>query len=200
GVVDKIPASTEASQLKYIIRAHGLRPSSSLKGQQRWTRHGINAEDLTAVASELAALAGQTAPRLETQLRGKWESPQKLLRRSHQRLRNSLKNGFPPVLGLRRYVFRNGSWQSLESHFVTIVSVPDKLDRKASSYPFTYFDPWGGKKAQGRIHLPSQPVLADKKGHSTSLQVLAPSAKVGVASVRKGEQSELVPLTLIGRW
>ena len=49
-----IPGSSDKSKLLYIIKAHGLQDSESLKGRKRWTRHGINADDLEVIAREYA--------------------------------------------------------------------------------------------------------------------------------------------------
>jgi hypothetical protein len=184
----------------YIIRAHGLRPSTSLSDRQRWTRHGINVEDLSAIATELAALGPVTAPKTEGMLRTGRESPEKLLARLHSRLRNSLKKGAPPVLSLRRYVHRGGTWEALQGHFVTIVRVPEKLPRKSDSFDFTYFDPWGGKKETGRFNIPRMPVLTDSKGTVSCLVADVPKANIGKTNVRNGETTAVVPAVVLGRW
>ncbi|BCX46132.1 hypothetical protein HAHE_00400 [Haloferula helveola] len=200
GVPERIPGSSDKSKLLYIIRAHGIRPSASLKGRNRWTGAGINAEDLADIAEELAAIGGLPNPKTESILLQKREKPDKLLRRSHDRLRDSLKDGFPPVLSLRRYVWRNGAWQALQGHFVTVVMVPEKLERGASSHEFVYFDPWGGKKVRGSFRIPPLPVLSTDGKTSSCLEAVVPDANIGRSKVRSGERTVVVPTVITGRW
>jgi hypothetical protein len=196
----KIPGSSDRSKLLYIIKAHGLQPSTSLQGRKRWTRQGINAEDLTAVAGELAAIGSMPAPRSDQLFRGRWEKPAKLLRRTHDRLRDSLKRGFPPLLSIKRYTYRNDQWQALQGHFVTVVRVPEKIDRKATSFTFTYFDPWHGRKSEGTLRIPTKPVISTDGESSACLEAHVPGADIGRKQVRKGERSVAVPVVVIGRW
>jgi len=199
-VAEAIPGSSDKSKLLYMIRAHGLRPSGSLNDRNRWTKDGVNVEDLNTIAAELAALAARPAPKLDCVLRSGRESQEKLVARMHSRLRNSLKKGFPPVLSLRRYVHRDGHWQALQSHFVTVVRVPDKLARRSSTFDFTYFDPWGGKKERGHFSIPDRPILATPDGESSCLEASIPKANIGKGKVRSGERTVVVPSFLIGRW
>lgn len=199
-IAEKIPGSSDRSKLLYIIKAHGLQPSESLRGRNRWSRHGVNAEDLTAIASELAGIGGLRAPRTENLLLARRESPAKALRRTHRLFRQSLIHGLPPVLSLRRYVSRNGAWVSLDSHFVTVVRVPERLGRGENSLTLTYFDPWGGKKRTATLREPVVPVLSTDGKRTGALEFAAPEADVGKAKVRSGERTFLVPAVAIGRW
>lgn len=200
GAAARLPGESDRSKLLYIIRAHGTRPSASLRGRNRWSGDGVNAEDLTAIAGELAAIGGQRAPRHEALFLGRFDNPRKLLRRCHDRLRDSLRKGFPPVLSLRRHVFRDGAWQTVRGHFVTVVRVPEKLDRKANSFTFTYFDPWSGTKDEGTIRIPPRSVLAADGAESPCLEALVPEAEIGRSQVRAGERNAVVPASAIGRW
>ena len=195
-----IPGTSDRSKLLYIIKAHGLQDSKSLKGRKRWTRDGINADDLQEIAGELAALKGLSSPRSDQLFRSGRESEVKLVDRTHDRLRDSLKRGFPPILSLKRYVFRGGQWQSIQGHFVTIVRVPEKIDRKATSFTFTYFDPWKGKKHEGTFRIPPQPIISVDGTSSSCLEAVVPSADVGRKLVKAGEKSFVVPVGVMGRW
>ena len=195
-----IPGTADRSKLLYIIKAHGLQPSTSLKGRKRWTRHGINAEDLTQVAGELAATNDLRSPRSDQLFRKGREKPLKLVDRLHHRLRDSLIQGFPPILSLKRYVYRQGHWLSLEGHFVSVVCVPEKIDRKATSFAFTYFDPWKGKKHEGTFRIPSEPIISPDGQASSCLEALVPSADIGRNLIKSGERSFVVPVVVIGRW
>jgi hypothetical protein len=199
-VSERIPGASDKSKLLYIIRAHGLRPSTSLKDRKRWTQAGVNVEDLTVIAGELAALTQAPAPRMESLMRNSRETPEKLVSRMHARLRNSLKQGFPPILSLRRYVFRDGKWQAVQGHFVTIVQVPEKIPRRSTNFDFTYFDPWEGQKETGSFTIPEKPVLTDATGAASCLVALAPKANVGKSKVRRGEATAVVPTVILGRW
>ena len=200
GIPEKIPGASDRAKLLFIIKAYGLRPSVSLRDRKRWTRHGVNAEDLTAMAAELAAISGLPAPRNESLLLERRESPEKALRRTHKRFRQSIINGFPPVISLRRFVHRGGNWLSLDSHFVTIVQVPEKLPRHSRDFTVTYFDPWGGKKRTATLRPPVVPVLSTDGKKTGALEFAAPEADVGKSKVRSGERTALVPSLAIGRW
>lgn len=196
---ERIPGSTDRLKLLYIIRAHGLRPSASLRDRKRWSTAGINIEDLADVAEELAAIGGQRAPRIESLIRKNRERPDRHLDRLHDRLRDSLKAGFPPVLNLRRHVLRNGEWITLDGHFVSVVMVPEKLPRKATSFKFTYFDPWGGRKCRGTFRIPERPILAVEGQESSFLEAVVPEARIGRSKLRAGESSVVVPSAMILR-
>lgn len=195
----RIPGTSDRSKLLYIIRAHGLQPSASLRQRKRWNAAGINAEDLTTIAAELAAIGGQPAPHQQSLLRKNRESPERQLRRLHDHLRHSLKAGFPPVVNLRRHVLRDGPWTVLDGHFVTIVMVPEKLPRRSTRFDFTYFDPWGGKKSRGTFAIPDPPVMAAPDGRSPFLAAEVPDARIGSEKLRPGEISAVVPTIMIGR-
>lgn len=196
---ERIPGKSDRSKLLYIIRAHGLQPSSSLKNRKRWCRDGINVEDLTDIATEIARIGGTPALRGESLLRKGRESPERHLDRLHDRLRDSLKDGFPPILNLRRHVLRDGKWIALEGHFVSIVMVPEKLPRRARSFDFIYFDPWGARKCGGTFRAPSQPLMAPDGGEAVFLEADVPQARIGRAMVRAGESTVVVPTVMIGR-
>ncbi|MGB6219742.1 hypothetical protein [Haloferula sp.] len=198
-VAEIIPGKSDRSKLLYIIKAHGLKPSVSLKSRKRWTRDGINPEDLTQIAGELAALKGLPAPKSESLFRKGRETPLKLVDRTHDRLRDSLKRGFPPLLSLKRYVFRQGQWQPIQGHFVTVVRVPEKIDRKATSFTFTYFDPWKGAKHEGTLKIPAEPLISTDNQTSACLESVMPSADIGRKLLKPGEKSFIIPVGFIGR-
>lgn len=195
-----LPGETDRDKLRYVIQSHGLTDSASLRGRKRWSRDGINPEDLADVAGELAALRQLPAPEVRDLFRRSRETPAGHLKRIHGLLAGSLKRGLPPVLSLRRYVQRGGRWESVQSHFVTVVGVPKKLPRGDASFSFTYFDPWGGRRAVGHLALPAMSLLADPSGRPTSLVALVPDADVGSRKVRAGEPTAVVPAVAIGRW
>lgn len=196
---EAIPGDSDRLKLLYIIRAHGLQPSNSLRNRKRWSSGGINAEDLTEIAAEIAGIGGQPAPRMEGLLRKQRESPERHLDRLHDRLRDSLKRGFPPVLNLRRHALRGGRWTPLDGHFVSVVMVPEKLPRRSTSFKFTYFDPWGAKKCHGTFRIPTAAGLSGDGKQSTFLEAVVPDARIGREKLRRGEATVVLPEVMIGR-
>ena len=192
-VAAAIPGSSDRSKLLYIIRAHGMKPSVSLRDRPRWSRHGINPEDLGAIATELAAIGGDAPPRYQSLLARQGTPGGKTLRRAHDLLRDSLVRGFPPVVALRRHALREGQWQWLDGHFVSVVRVPEKLDRSATSFTLTYFEPWGGRKLEATLAVPDTAFLGGDIDHPVALAFIAPAADIGKAKVRKGETTIIAP-------
>ncbi len=195
-----LPGTSDREQLALWIRRHGRQPSATLKGRKRWTSAGINVEDLIIATNEttrplyLPAVAGDDL------FLHRGEKPEALLRRVRDRLDRSLAKGIPPLLSVRRFVLRDGVWTPLEGHFITITAVPRRLARGERSFPIRYLDPWGGKRAEGRIALPPRPLLAPAAQPAPCLEATLPAANIGKSQVRRGESIALVPAALIGRW
>ncbi|MCU0795829.1 MAG: hypothetical protein MUF31_07830 [Akkermansiaceae bacterium] len=193
-----VPGNNDRSRLLYLIRTLGLRPSVSLRDRARWTRQGINPEDLHAIARELSESTGQQPPRMLGLHAPAGTKGTKTLQTVHRAFRDSLADGFPPVLAIRRYVLRKGQWQMLDGHFISIVRVPERLDRSATSFSLTYFDPWGAKKREASIEIPSRPFLSQDPAKPGALELRAPEADVGKSKVRSGEFTLLAPTVMIG--
>lgn len=199
-VLVQLPGPTDRERVSAIIRSYGMRPSANLKGRPRWSRKGVNLADLADMANEMTR--GQYLPFVNQEilfLKPK-ETPEKLLRRSHDRLATSMGKGLPPILSLRRYAKRGETWVVLDAHFVTLKSLPTKLDKNATSFPITYIDPWGGKIAGGSITIPTNGVLTAADGVSPCLEAILPQAAVGKKLVRAGEPTSLVVAAALGRW
>ncbi len=195
-----IKGTTDKERIYTLIRECGMRPSKHLKGHPRWSRKGVNIADLCDMANETAH--GQMLPLVshEVLFLKNRETQEKLLRRVHQRLDVSLAKGLPPVLSLRRYVRRGEAWIVLDAHFVTLLSLPGKLEKNARSFTVTYADPWGGKIRAGSIAITDRPVLADQAIVSPCLEAVFPQSSVGKKLVRAGEHSTLVLSAAMGRW
>lgn len=199
-----LPGGNDRQRIQYIIRGPGMRPSTHLQGRPRWSRHGVNIADLQDIANDLTR--GQYLPQITQQVlfRQPGETPEKLLRRVHRLFNTSMAKGLPPVISLRRQVLRTRDgtpqWTVLDAHFVTLTSLPRKLDKHARSFPVTYIDPWGGKLRQGSITIPNRPLLAATVGNSPCLQADFPTAAVGSKLVRRGETSALAAAAALGRW
>lgn len=199
---------TDKARLLSIIRTWGLRPSAHLTGRLRWTRHGVNVDDLCDMANEMTR--GQVLPQVadEIFLLKPGESAPELLRRVHVCLASSLGRGLPPVISLRRVARRGEAgkpplWVVVQGHFVTVIGVPRKLERHATSFPVTYVDPWGGKRGEGRLSLSQWAFLSDPASAaaiSPCLRADFPQANVGKELLRAGEPSELTLAAAIGKW
>jgi hypothetical protein len=198
-IVGKIPGDSDRSKLLYVIKAYGLQPSTRLKNRKRWSPQGINLEDLAAIARELAAAGPAPAPRARPLGPHPGTPSRREVRQAHDAIRDSLKAGFPPVLNLRRLVRRDGRWQDLEGHFVSVMMVPDKLPRAATSFAVTYFDPWGGRRCRGRLRLREPAGSAGAEGAGAFLIAEFPEADIGKDRRKAGEASVILATALIHR-
>lgn len=196
-----VGGANDRERVLTVIRGAGMRPSASVPGRPRWSRRGVNVADLRDMANEMAAEQWLPQVGLEMCYLKSRETPGKLLHRVHARLRASLVQGLPPVLSLRRHVLREASqWTSIDAHFITIIAVPDRLDKNARSFSVRYIDPWGGRACEGEIRIPSQTVLPTSGGHSSCLEAFFPQSSVGAKLVRHDEATVLTPAAVIGRW
>jgi hypothetical protein len=203
-----VAGETDQARLLTIIRTWGLRPSAALAGRKRWSRHGVNVDDLCDMANELTQ--AQWLPRMgrEVLLAQPGESPQKLLARTHNRLTGSLRRGLPPIISIRRIVRRPGkdqtvTWDVLQGHYVTVIGVPAKLDKHATELPVSYVDPWGGKRGEGRLVISTRAFLTGQPGEpaaSPCLEADFPQADVGKKLAKKGETTLLTLAAVIGKW
>lgn len=204
-IASAIPGSTDREQIRHIARVPGMRASTQFPTRARWTRNGISIADLTDVANELAAPHTRQRLSTETFFRSGKQTPQKLLAQLHKNLASSLAKGFPPVISLRRYVLRPGTggqkhWQSIDSHLVTLTSLPKKLTRGQTSFPITYIDPWQGRRLTGTILIPPANIMPDPQGTPTVLIADLPSTPVGKKLARNGELTALTLPAAMGRF
>lgn len=202
---DAIAGNNDKERMLRIIREVGMRPSKHVPGHPRWSRRGISVADLRDMANEMCA--GKFLPLVNDEVffLKPGETPDRLLRRVHQRLETSLHKGLPPVLSIRRYALRHRSgktseWTVLDAHFVTVTGIPRKLEKGARSFPVAYIDPWGGKRFQGTIGIPETPVFENASGESSCLEAVFPQTTVGKKLVRRGEKTVLAVSAAIGRW
>jgi len=203
--IEGLSGDTDKARIYTIIREYGMRPSRHLPGKSRWSRKGVNIADLCDIANEMTT--GKFLPQVshEVLFRTGKESREQLLKRIHSRLETSLEKGFPPLVSLRRYTLRKQDgkppeWIVLDAHFVTLIEIPAKLEKGASSFPVTYIDPWGGKRTQGSIALPDQPLLANDTASSPCAVAVFPASSVGKKLIKPGEPNALAVAALLGRW
>lgn len=206
-VSDGLAGATEKERLWSVIRERGMRPSQHLNGRMRWTRAGVNVADLTDMANEMSAGHSLPGIRNEVLFLKAREDHEELLRRALSRMATSMGKGLPAVISLRRFALRGkgeaADWQLMDAHFVTVISVPKKVERGARSFAVSYVDPWGGKRGQGVIAISDKAFLAGASrdpGASPCLEALFPDAAVGKKLVRAGEATVLTLAAVVGRW
>lgn len=204
-VSNNVTGRNDRERVLTIIREIGMRPSKSVPGRPRWSRRGVNVADLRDMANEMTAVHYLPQVGEEICFLKQRETPEKLLRRLHGRLQTSLAKGFPPILSLRRHALRGQSgqtaqWASIDAHFITVITVPCRLEKNARSFSVRYIDPWGGRFCDGEIRIPENTVLPDSKGRPSCLESLLPQSSVGAKLVRSGELTVVVPAAIIGRW
>jgi hypothetical protein len=202
---DAVAGGTDKERILRIIREIGMRPSKHVPGHARWSRRGISVVDLRDMANEMCF--GKFLPLVtdEVFFLKPRETPEKLLRRVHQRLHTSLAKGLPPVLSIRRYALRGrpgkaSEWVVIDAHFVTVTGIPRKLQHNARSVSVNYIDPWGGRRCQGFIGIPGTPIFEDASGDSSCLEAMFPQSTVGKKLIRPGERTVLAVSAAIGRW
>lgn len=152
--MSRFEGQSDRAVLAGVIRHHGMRASPHLGGRPRWSKRGINVVDLTDIANEL--LAPQRAGLLRHEVLAAVPAcdSSRLLALAHQRIGRSLRRGVPPILSLRRFVYRDGAWDAVDAHFITITAVSRWLPRGADAFAIESIDPWGGVHDQGRIRMP----------------------------------------------
>lgn len=201
---EALGGETDRQRLRKIILEIGMRPSKSLGGRPRWSKSGVNVADLCDMANEMSA--GRYLPRLDYEILilNPKETQQVLLKRVHGRLEKSLDKGVPPIVSIRRFVKKKGQWEVIEGHFVTVISVPRKLEKGATSFPVVYLDPWGARRCEGRMAISDKEFLSGNgladPMLAPCLEAVFPQALVGKSRVGKGEQTLLTVSAAIGRW
>lgn len=195
--LDAATGKTDQERLAFTIRTYGMRPSSQFAGRSRWSSDGVNLADLTDLANDMAT--SQSLPSLKSEvlvsLNG--SSSAKLLALAHKRCATSLAKGFPPVLGLRRFVWRKiqggpAGWLAVDAHYVTLTQLP-ALGWNARSFQIGYLDPNGGRKCVATVHVPETPSPA-------GLVIDCPGTSVGRHKVRKDEPTVVMLSSALGRW
>lgn len=141
-----VEGETDTQKLRQVIIKHGGTWSSHIRGKYRWSSRGINAADLTDVANELAKPHGLSTITLQIP---------RSLKEIHTACATSLRNGLPPVAGVRRY----DGMKIIDAHFITILTVPDLLEKDATQFSFTYADPMRGKKCFGTVEQTGNTVI-----------------------------------------
>lgn len=205
---DSIAGENDKQRLSYVIRKVAMRPSRHLGGRPRWSKSGVNVADLCDIGNELTAGLYLPQMRYEVLFLKPKESQERLLARVHDRLGESLAKGLPPVISIRRFAKQKSGWTIIDGHFVTVISMPKKLEKNARSFAVTYLDPWGGKRSQGQISISDRGFLAAAPAEgqvvdpmlSPCLEAVFPQALVGRGKLQNGEETVLTLSAAIGRW
>lgn len=200
-----ITGKNDRERVLTVIREIGMRPSASVPGRPRWSRRGVNVADLRDMANEMTS--GHWLPQVSEEICyiKSRETSEELLGRFHRRLQTSLAKGLPPILSLRRHALRVQSgqaaqWTSIDAHFITVITVPSRLEKSARSFSIRYIDPWGGRFCEGEIRIPAETVMPDGKGRSSCLEAIFPQTSLGEKLVHRGESTVVAPVAVIGRW
>ena len=186
------PGLSDRDRIRAIARGPAMRPSASLPGRARWSRSGINISDLRDIANELGRPTNLPPLTLTSLLQNPAETPATHLKAIHSSLAKSLSAGFPPIVSLRLYIERSGSWTSERAHFVTITSIPGSLPPNATDFPVKFIDPLGGTIREGRISIGSEPKLAFFP------QADFPTISIGKNLLSPSQNSYLALATLLG--
>lgn len=205
-LVQTIPGETDKSRLIYVIRRYGLQESHHLKGKKRWTHQGgINLTDLTDIGNEMRGTSWLPMLRNEILLAKSREKHKNLLFRAHSRLAKSMKKGLPPIVSLQRFAQQQGKgqstpqWNVIKGHFIVVTALPKSLSLNATSFPFEYIDPWGGKIRRGIIHVSDSPFQrADEAVKTASLIAEVPNTSVGIEDVQAGQKSTIILSSTLG--
>lgn len=188
------PGLSDRERIRAIARGPAMRESSSLPGRARWSRRGINISDLRDVANEMSRPSYLPALSNTTLVISPIESKEAHLARVHASLARSLSEGIPPIVSLRLYAKRRGTWSAIQAHFITLTSVPGRLAPGATSFPVRFIDPLGGKFSEGTIRAGSEP------GMDFFAEAKFPSVTIGRSSLRPGEESYLAVSGVLGRF
>jgi hypothetical protein len=196
-VYEHVPGTNDRARIASVIKSWGLKPSVKFPERNRWqNRRGISFTDLQAMSREMSDLRWDAPkPKGELFFLQQNSRDHKLLRTTHQRLAKSLRAGFPPILSVRRFVYRQGYWQSVHGHFVTLTAMPSKLPRNNRTFTIRFLDPLGAKPMTALIALPGP----NEKGFPCFL-VEAPGNKIGTRDVKNREQHHLALAGAIGVW
>jgi hypothetical protein len=193
-----VEGDTDRQRLAFVIRAYGGKPSTRLAGRPRWSPAGINLADLNDLADDLLVPCGLPALKSDTLVPDNGQDPRKFLKSTHRRLAASLERGFPPIISLRRFVWRKTAggqpaWLATEAHYVTVTRIQDDLPRGDRSFTVTYLDPNGGRRCSGTLRLPDAP-------SPPGLVAAFPATPVGRKNLKDGETTVLVLSAVLGRW
>lgn len=196
-VYKQVPGESDRARIASVVKTWGLQPSRKFPQRSRWQKQrGVSFEDLSVISAEMTRLSWK-APRTKSELffLNQDGQEERLLRKTHQRLAKSFKKGLPPILSIRRFVFRDGYWQSVHGHFATLTAMPSKLSRGSRAFSVRYLEPLGAVEVTATIILPGP-----EERLFPCLILVAPDSQIGAREVKGGEATHLALAGAIGAW
>lgn len=159
-VASELSGRNHDQRIQSLIRKHGQQPSEIYqKKQARYTaKGGITVEDLPGfVRDTLGVDSGYRVAADYLNRRDKESQGQHLLR-VHRLLRQSIRDGFPPIVEVRSFAAQKNKageyeWNGLLGHFIAITRVPEQLADADKGFSFQFADSDTGKIAHGYIHM-----------------------------------------------
>ncbi len=165
---------SDKEQFDFMVKYYGRVYSRYAHAAMRWDdSNGINGPDLTDLANDFQKRNKLSLPKLThiTHFIKSEQGEQALLRATHKHLVHSLKEGFPPILSVKRVAQRDSRWRQVHGHFVVLYEIPGSLPRDATSFKIKYIDPWGGKIKSGTILISQKSFYAaDNAAQKPTLQ------------------------------
>ncbi|MCG8600377.1 MAG: hypothetical protein MI807_09580 [Verrucomicrobiales bacterium] len=155
-IYHKMQTTEDGARIGMLINQYFRDRKSVVKpGQNRWGVHGIFSEDLAAGLNEW--LAGSGVPELQSDYldRIAGETEGEHMRRVHEMIAKSLRNGVSPILSLRSFVVRTRTpgkpgWETGLHHNVVVADVDEKPG--ALGFQVTVLDPAGAREVPVFIH------------------------------------------------
>ena len=192
----KIPGTSDRARIASVIKSWGQKPSETLPNKNRWQiKGGVNFSDLAVMAEEMRKLHWNL-PKIKSELffTPPGNESKRQLNSAHKRLRKSLKKGFPPILSIRRFAYRDGQWQSVHGHFVVLTALPDKIARDSRSFPVEFVDSTDAKRYRGVM------TAADESSPLPCLVLDCSASAIGKNYIRSDEKHTLGFAGAIGAW
>ena len=168
----RLAGTNDLERVRTLIAAYGKKPSVSYPGKSRYEGDGkTSCPDMLAMAQDACHACGLRAVEGSYMERARNESGSNHLRRIHALLRQSLDEGFPPVVQLvsfsavqtnkQGYDWR---WEPLMGHAVCILEAPRSLGETARGFVFHYADSDTGQVLEGYLCEEKQRSLVAARG------------------------------------
>lgn len=155
GIMGTIEGESPHAKAEDLIRRFSSTPSEAYDGEMAYApERGITWVDLAVCLNTL--LAGRGIPPLENSFldRHKDEALDEHVRRIHHLLAESIRKGMPVVTSIRSFAPKQRDdgkheWAGLHGHYITILSVQERVADGEMGFRFTYSDSFTGKIETG---------------------------------------------------
>lgn len=204
-----IPGDDEGKFL-YLTKKFGRQYSPHYYMRQRWdAKKGMHSLDLRDMANSFHKHAKQPTLSLVSYHLKAGETHQQLLVRVHASLKQSLDNGFAPILSVKRFYkkpLRTGFiWSSSSGHYVVVYRLPKEYDPSSTELTIQYIDPWRGRILSGVFTIPQQTYYANditrrppRLHKSPALLAKFPFSTIGTSQLMGNEPTALILNNAIG--